>query len=90
MLRLLIEQPNIPVSNLQKIKCPTLVIGGDNDVIKPEHTLFIWKNIPGANLWILPNSGHSTPLIFKDDFNRNIDLFFTNPTRKFSANDRFL
>lgn len=87
--RLLIEQPHIPLTDLQKITCPALVIGGDNDVIKPEHTLLIWKNIPNANLWILPNSGHSTPLVYKDDFNRNIDRFFSNPLRKFEPGDRF-
>lgn len=89
LLRLLIEQPHISPAELQQIKAPTLVIGGDNDVIKPEHTLLIWKNIPGANLWILPNSGHSTPLVYKDDFNRVLDQFFQTPPRKFSANDRF-
>jgi len=89
LLRLLIEQPHISTAELQQIKAPTLVIGGDNDVIKPEHTLLIWKNIPGANLWILPNSGHSTPLVYKDDFNRVLDQFFQTPPRKFSANDRF-
>lgn len=89
LLRLLIEQPHISPAELQQIKAPTLVIGGDNDVIKPEHSLLIWKNIPGANLWILPNSGHSTPLVYKDDFNRIVDQFFQTPPRKFSANDRF-
>nr|MBP6589228.1 alpha/beta hydrolase [Chitinophagaceae bacterium] len=89
LLRLLIEQPHISPAELQQIKAPTLVIGGDNDVIKPEHTLLIWKNIPGASLWILPNSGHSTPLVYKDDFNRIVDQFFQTKPRTFTPNDRF-
>src|SRR5689334_334075 len=39
LLRLLCEQPHIPLTDLQKIKCPSLIIGGDHDVIKEEHTM---------------------------------------------------
>lgn len=89
LFRLLVEQPHISEASLQQIKCPTLVIGGDNDVIKPEHTLLIWKNIPGANLWILPNSGHSTPIVYKNEFNKTVDAFLSNRVKTFSPQDRF-
>ena len=85
LLRLLIEQPHIPLTDLQTIYCPTLVIGGDHDVIKEEHTMLIYKNIPKAYLWILPNSGHSTPVIYKDDFNKVVDKFFSSPFRTISG-----
>jgi pimeloyl-ACP methyl ester carboxylesterase len=88
-LRLLVEQPHIPLSDLQKIYCPTLVMGGDHDVIKEEHTMLIYKNIPKAYLWILPASGHSTPIVYKDDFNSTVDRFFTNPYRTFNGEGRF-
>jgi len=88
LVRLLIEQPNIPVTDLQKIGCPTLVIGGDHDVIKEEHTMEIYKNIPNAYLWILPNSGHSTPIKYADEFNKKIDQFFNNPYRQFKVGDK--
>ena len=89
MLRLLIENPHIPLTDLQKISCPTLVIGGDHDVIKEEHTMEIYKNIPNAYLWILPNSGHSTPVVYANEFNSKIDAFFKKPYRKFDAMKRF-
>ena len=89
LFRLLGEQPHIPLSDLQKIACPSLVIGGDHDVIKEEHTLLIYKNIPKAYLWILPGSGHSTPVVFKDDFNRTVDRFFSNAYRTFGVEERF-
>jgi pimeloyl-ACP methyl ester carboxylesterase len=54
LLRLLVENPHIPLTDLHTIHCPTLVIGGDHDVIKPEHTMLIYENIPKAYLWILP------------------------------------
>jgi pimeloyl-ACP methyl ester carboxylesterase len=89
LLRLLIEEPHIPLTDLRKISVPTLVIGGDHDVIKPEHSLLIAQNIPNSYLWILPNSGHSTPIIYKDEFNKTIDDFFLKPFRKIDGVKRF-
>jgi pimeloyl-ACP methyl ester carboxylesterase len=83
LTKLLLTEPHIPVSDLQKIKCPTLVIGGDHDVIKEEHTMEIFKNIPNAYLWILPNSGHATAVVYADEFNKKLDDFFKQPFRKF-------
>ena len=89
LYRLLVEQPHIPTTDLQKITCPTLVIGGDHDVIKIEHTLLIQKNISKSYLWILPASGHSTPIVYKDDFNTVVDRFFSYPYRTFNGEARF-
>ncbi|MCA6450219.1 MAG: alpha/beta hydrolase [Chitinophagaceae bacterium] len=89
LLRLLVEQPHIPVEALHKIECPTLVIGGDHDVIREEHTMLIYQNIPKAYLWILPNSGHSTPVVYKDAFNTTVDQFLKQPYRAIRGTDRF-
>jgi pimeloyl-ACP methyl ester carboxylesterase len=89
LLKLLVEQPHIPLGDLNKISAPTLVIGGDHDVILPAHTLLIYQNIPNADLWILPNSGHSTPIVYKEDFNKNVDNFFSMPYRKIARESRF-
>jgi pimeloyl-ACP methyl ester carboxylesterase len=86
---LLYEQPHIGHEVLRKIQCPTLVIGGDNDVILPKHTLEIAENIPKAYLWILPNSGHSTLIYYKDLFNLTVQDFFQKPFRKFEKADKF-
>lgn len=86
---LLYEQPHISHDELQKIQCPTLVIGGDNDVILPKHTVEIAENIPQSYLWILPNSGHSTPIYYKDLFNQTVEDFFKKPYRKFEKADKF-
>ncbi|MGH1516529.1 alpha/beta fold hydrolase [Chryseobacterium sp. JK1] len=86
--RLLSEQPNIDPKDLQRIKIPVLVVGGDHDVIKPEHTLEIFRNIPKANLWILPNSGHSTLIVYTDEFNTKADTFFKTKFRTIKDRDR--
>lgn len=89
LLRLLCDQPHIPLSDLHTIKVPTLVIGGDHDVIKPAHTLEIAENIPKSDLWILPNSGHSTPVFYAEQFNKTIDNFFSKPYRDIQKAGRF-
>ncbi len=75
-------QPNISLSELHEIKCPSLIIGGDHDIIKTEHTTVIYQNIPNAELWIVPNSGHGTLVEHKDEFNKMVDEFFINPFHK--------
>lgn len=89
LLRLLCEQPNIPATDLVKVLCPTLVIGGDHDVIREGHTMEIYQHIPRAYLWILPNSGHSTPIVYADEFNAKVDAFFGAPYRKIREGGRF-
>jgi pimeloyl-ACP methyl ester carboxylesterase len=89
LMRLLVEQPHITLPVLHSIQCPVLVIGGDHDVIREEHTLQIYKNIPKAYLWILPASGHSTPVVYKEDFNTVVGRFFKTPYRVIEGEDRF-
>jgi pimeloyl-ACP methyl ester carboxylesterase len=71
-------QPNIPLAALRSIHCPALIIGGDHDVIKTEHTVLIYQNIPNADLWIVPDSGHGTLIEHKDEFNKKVDDFFSD------------
>jgi len=89
LLRLLVDEPHIPVTALEGIKSPALIIGGDHDILKPAHTLFMFQHIPNAYLWILPNSGHSTPVVYKDEFNKKVDDFFSTPYRKIEKQARF-
>lgn len=86
--RLLHEQPHISLGALHTVKAPTLVIGGDHDVICPAHTLLIFENIRRAYLWLLPNSGHSTLVAYADEFNRKVDIFFRSPYRRIADRDR--
>jgi pimeloyl-ACP methyl ester carboxylesterase len=75
-------QPHITLEQLHTISCPTLVIGGDHDAIPVLHTVLIAQNIPRSYLWIIPNSGHSTPVFKKDQFNPLIEDFFKKSYRK--------
>ena len=72
-------QPNISLNALHSIISPSLIISGDNDAINLEHTIKIYQNIPKANLWVLPNSGHGTFIEHTDEFNLKVNEFFTKP-----------
>jgi pimeloyl-ACP methyl ester carboxylesterase len=72
------EQPNLPFAALSSVRCPSLIICGDHDMISIEHTVKIFQNIPKAALWVVPSSGHATLTEHADDFNRKVDEFFTS------------
>ncbi|MGN6180792.1 MAG: alpha/beta fold hydrolase [Mucilaginibacter sp.] len=72
-------QPNIPLAALKQIKCPSLIIAGDHDLISLQHTVLIYQNIPHAYLWIVPNSPHDTLQAHLHEFNKQVDDFFSKP-----------
>lgn len=78
-LRLLREQPNMSLEELAKIQVPVLVMAGDKDVIRDEHTVLMYQNISQAHLAIFPGETHFTPETDPDLFNRTVDKFMSNP-----------
>ena len=75
--KLMSDQPNIPIEDIRKIEPAVIVMAGDRDAIKIEHTLEIFNAIPRANLCILPGTSHflsdPNPLVYwikslKDEF----------------------
>ncbi len=79
--RLMEFQPHISAGDLHKIQVPVLVMSCDRDVIKEEHTLFIYRNIPRASLCILPGENHWVSRHNTALFNTTIDTFLTRPFR---------
>ena len=70
------DAPNISLASLGKIQCPALVIAGEDDVIRKDHTLMIADAIKNAKLWIVPNSGHATLIDHPNEFNEKVAEFF--------------
>ena len=61
--RLWLEHPTpdeLGLADLARIRAPTLVMAGDHDVIRLDHTLEIFRAIPGASLYIVPATEHTT------------------------------
>lgn len=81
LVKLMLTEPHINPAYLAKISCPALIMGGDHDVILPAHTMLIAASIPRSYLWILPNSGHSTMITYKDTFNKTVLDFLQKPYR---------
>jgi pimeloyl-ACP methyl ester carboxylesterase len=77
--RLMEFQPNISASDLHKIKCSVLILSCDRDLILEEHTLFIYRNIPKANLCIFTGENHfvtkNNPVLF----NTAVAKYFSEP-----------
>lgn len=54
---------NFTPAYLSKIKCPVLIIHGDRDEYFPiDIPVEMYKSIPNAYLWTLPNGGHIPPV----------------------------
>ncbi|MBQ6842872.1 MAG: alpha/beta hydrolase, partial [Firmicutes bacterium] len=53
MLGLMVNDPHIDPKELAALAVPTLVIAGDDDMRKDEHTRLIAASIPGAVLKII-------------------------------------
>ena len=61
LIELMLNEPNITKSELNEIQNPVLVIAGEKDEVKEEHTKEIQQNIKNAELLIIPNSTHYVP-----------------------------
>lgn len=79
LLNLLGQQPHIPVSYLHKISAPALILCGDRDVVKEEHTMEIYHNIAKSWLCIFPGETHMIPATNPALFNATVDSFFSKP-----------
>ncbi|MBM6737330.1 alpha/beta fold hydrolase [Faecalicatena fissicatena] len=74
LLRLMVKDPNIEQEELRNIQSPTLVIAGERDMIREEHTRLIAAEIPGAELRIIPGD-HFIAAGNPEAFNREVDRF---------------
>jgi pimeloyl-ACP methyl ester carboxylesterase len=68
-------QPNYSLDDLGQIKAPTLVMAGEFDIIKPEHTAKLAKAIPGSQETIVKGATHSVPTDRADVVNEIIVNF---------------
>jgi pimeloyl-ACP methyl ester carboxylesterase len=75
-LDLLGKQPHIPVEDLARIEAPALVMAGDKDVIRLEHTQRIFDHLKRAHLAIFPGATHMIPWEDHGLFNQTVERFF--------------
>lgn len=85
---LLLSEPHIDPKALGQIAAPTLIVSSDHDVIRLEHTIEIFNNLPNANLAVLPNNTHMLPYDDPEHFNATVQRFLDTPfVKKDRIND---
>jgi hypothetical protein len=87
--QLMLDYPNIPFSDLHQIKIPVLIMAGDRDAIRPEHTLKLFQNIPKSQLCIIPGATHGAPLEKRELFFKLLSDFFDKPFTMPTTEDWF-
>jgi pimeloyl-ACP methyl ester carboxylesterase len=86
---LLEYQPDIKEKELRTISCPVLIMSGDRDAIRLEHTIKIFDNIPNSNLFVMPGATHFGSYQKPDLFNMVLLDFLTKPFSKLSSVEVF-
>ena len=77
--QMMLDYPNMPYSELSKIKAPILMMCGDRDVIRPEHILKMYQSIPNSQLCVLPGATHGGAWEKQDLFLTIMNDFFNKP-----------
>lgn len=87
LFSLMAYQPDISEKDLQKIQCPVLIMSGDRDVIKLEHSINMFNNISNSNLFIMPGATHFGSVEKPELFNMVFLDFLNKPFSKVSTLD---
>jgi len=74
-IRLMLEQKEITIGELNKITCNTLILAGENDCIKESHLKIINKYVNKSELKIYKKHNHFSYLVNSDYAYKDIDLF---------------
>lgn len=52
------SEPEFTVADIEQIKCPVLVLVGDDDVIDHKHSVLMFESIPQGQLAVIPGTSH--------------------------------
>ncbi|MGN0467748.1 MAG: alpha/beta fold hydrolase [Acutalibacteraceae bacterium] len=64
--KMMLDEPDITANQLSTINIPTVILAGENDLIKESDTRFIADNIPNAKLEILKGENHSSYVVHSE------------------------
>jgi pimeloyl-ACP methyl ester carboxylesterase len=57
-LKLMVKQKPISMGSLKKVQVPVMLMVGDRDAVKMEHTMKIFNALPQSNLCVFPGTSH--------------------------------
>lgn len=55
-------EPTLIAEDLKAIVAPTLVMSGDDDIIKLSHTVALYEAVPNSQLVVVPGTSHALPI----------------------------
>jgi pimeloyl-ACP methyl ester carboxylesterase len=61
VVEMLLREPNIATHDLAGITTPTLLVGGDRDMVRNDHLFEMYQAIPNSQLCILPGASNEIP-----------------------------
>jgi len=75
------KYPNFTIEQLKQINVPTLIAAGDHDLINLDHTVELFKNLPHAQILIIPGATHVVLFEQPELVNSEIIKFLRTPYR---------
>ncbi len=75
------KYPKFTPDQIKTINVPFMVVAGDHDLISIDHTVSLFKNLPKAQLFIVPGASHLSPVENPDLINSQIIKFLKTPFR---------
>lgn len=75
---LMIYEPKITKTQLNKIKAKVFVVAGENDLILRSHTEYIAKEIPNSKMKIYAGASHGVPVERAEELSKDVIEFIKN------------
>lgn len=76
LFRLMLEHPNIELADVKAVTTPTLVVGAEHDVFKPESFVNLANTLPNAELIIMNGHEHDSYIVNQDILYPDLLKFF--------------
>jgi pimeloyl-ACP methyl ester carboxylesterase len=61
-ITLFTAEPTLTTADLARITAPTLVLAGDDELIRLDHTCSLYEALPAGQLAIVPGASHAVPI----------------------------
>lgn len=78
-------EPTLTTGDLATIETPTLVLVGDDDLVRLDHTVALDEALPQAQLAVMPGASHAVPVERPDEVAATIVGFFDRPVPPVTA-----
>jgi len=73
----------VPAAKLREIDTRILFVQGDNDIVKPEHAVELYRSVKGSQLSIIPAASHFILFEKPEVLNQVVYEFFTKEPKLF-------